>query len=464
MIKVLKALVLALLAAIAAGFAPLKSLVGGRGRSAQRKDPVRTARLARVQDSGWSRRRRPKHQRRRGSRLRAVQDSQAKFPPQQQQRQQQRQWVKLYSYGEDDSGDLPVRILSYNVLGPKHGESGKHNYCPMELRKWDIRKERILAEIEGYAGLDVVCLQEVTPRTLESVWVPFMRKQGLDRFEYLPKQLPNEPKERDPDWRLGVATFWKSADFDCVSSRRLLIRDAASRQSWSYAFRENVRGKADGAVLLKLRSKKFRGNYEFTIVNAHLWWDPREPHIKSAQAALLCEVAQEFSGGQDNIVIAGDLNSVPELQSRYLPEEVLESMSEGPQSPSMSGVYRLLSTGRLSTSHPEHPAGFGRFSVGDFITELQLRDVYGGGAGGEDEDYLLSKEEWVQFTTKTDDFSGVIDYFFVSQDVWVSEVLELPLGKNFLPIPNAQWASDHLAVGVAIYFSSSSASSSYKSR
>ncbi|KAG2446346.1 hypothetical protein HXX76_000933 [Chlamydomonas incerta] len=65
----------------------------------------------------------------------------------------------------------------------------------------------------------------------------------------------------------------------------------------------------------------------FAVGTTHLWWDPRLPHVKAAQAALLCEAAADFlrravpaaaAGGPRDLmlqpqdvplVLAGDLNS-----------------------------------------------------------------------------------------------------------------------------------------------------------
>ncbi|CAN0439270.1 unnamed protein product, partial [Laminaria digitata] len=60
--------------------------------------------------------------------------------------------------------DVRIRILSYNVLGPRHGMTKKHGHCPLTLRRWTRRSERLREEILEYheskpGGLHAACLQ-----------------------------------------------------------------------------------------------------------------------------------------------------------------------------------------------------------------------------------------------------------------------------------------------------------------
>ena len=91
------------------------------------------------------------------------------------------------------SNDADVRIVSYNVLGPKQALTDKHAYSHFKWRKWPYRKERIFDELRSYDA-DVVCLQEITPDTFLNDFVPFMRELGLDKGIYTPKRLPDGSK------------------------------------------------------------------------------------------------------------------------------------------------------------------------------------------------------------------------------------------------------------------------------
>ena len=54
-----------------------------------------------------------------------------------------------------------ARIITWNILadGPGLALSSKHDYCPLELREWPGRVQRILSTLRSYEA-DLVCLQE----------------------------------------------------------------------------------------------------------------------------------------------------------------------------------------------------------------------------------------------------------------------------------------------------------------
>jgi hypothetical protein len=94
--------------------------------------------------------------------------------------------------GAGGSGEA-VKIVSYNVLGPKQALTDKHAYSNFKWRKWPYRKDRILDELRAYDA-DVVCLQEVTPDTFVNDFAPALKELGLDKGIYTPKRLPDGEK------------------------------------------------------------------------------------------------------------------------------------------------------------------------------------------------------------------------------------------------------------------------------
>jgi len=94
--------------------------------------------------------------------------------------------------GAGASGEA-VKIVSYNVLGPKQALTDKHAYSNFKWRKWPYRKDRILEELRAYDA-DVVCLQEVTPDTFVNDFAPALKELGLDKGIYTPKRLPDGEK------------------------------------------------------------------------------------------------------------------------------------------------------------------------------------------------------------------------------------------------------------------------------
>ena len=112
-----------------------------------------------------------------------------------------------------------------------------------------------------------------------------------------------------------------------------------------------------------------------------------------------------------------------------------------------SAVWALMAEGRAPASHPEHPATFG--------SSLRLPDLRTG-LPPLKHAYAARGATMPAITTKTNTFAGCIDHIWLSQDLQVVEVLDMPypIGAHadFRPIPDARWGSDHLAVGVTLRF------------
>ena len=64
-----------------------------------------------------------------------------------------------------------LKVVSYNILGPNHGESSKHEYAPMSIRKWTRRRDKLMAELK-YINADIFCLQEVSKKSLKETFIP----------------------------------------------------------------------------------------------------------------------------------------------------------------------------------------------------------------------------------------------------------------------------------------------------
>ena len=109
--------------------------------------------------------------------------------------EQERVFRAGLGHGGTGAGGLgeAVKIVSYNVLGPKQALTDKHAYSNFKWRKWPYRKDRILEELRAYDA-DVVCLQEVTPDTFVNDFAPALKELGLDKGIYTPKRLPDGEK------------------------------------------------------------------------------------------------------------------------------------------------------------------------------------------------------------------------------------------------------------------------------
>lgn len=444
----------------------------------------------------------------------------------------QRPWFKLRPDADSaeqkehaENAHTSVRILSYNVLGPIQGVSSKHDYCPLHDRVWNVRKGRLMSEIESY-GAGIVCLQEVTPISLRETWIPFFSRLSMDGYCYQAKldKGVEESNLANPDSCLGVAIFYNTNDWKEVDRWEILLRDLIPEKTSVKAtegifgkdlknFRKDVEEKSDAAVLLALERKNNNiqegpGGEYMIVGNVHLWWDPKTPDIKTMQTHLLMEAVERFIERQQRpeprLVICGDFNSTPYVQHQFLPKRVLKNLGWpastqvcmatdqfGPLYPeeveSMSGVCALLSTGDLSPPHAHHPETFRSPRLQATQANKKRRTTDGGACVNSQEQqgtenrrlgtgrplmdvYRMSPSSHPKFTTKTGDFSGIIDYIWVTPCIHkrVSGVLLLPIGArsavldgratarretphtDFNSLPNSVYGSDHLALGVEV--------------
>eukprot|EP01083_Nonionella_stella_P075233 204392_1 len=92
---------------------------------------------------------------------------------------------------DDHKTDLTVRVMTYNILADGHSYalSHRHDYCPLEYRKWRYRFQSILCQLQAYAP-DIVCIQEVTP----TLWNNKMQ-QPLQEIGYIGVHAARDQRE-----------------------------------------------------------------------------------------------------------------------------------------------------------------------------------------------------------------------------------------------------------------------------
>jgi mRNA deadenylase 3'-5' endonuclease subunit Ccr4 len=297
----------------------------------------------------------------------------------------------------------------------------------------------------------------------------------------------------------GVALLWRDALLERVDGAAFRFCDAAPASRLLSEF-------GDAAAVAVLRHRA--SGQALVAASVHLFWDPRLAHVKARQAALVarrCAVlARRHAGGTGGdgggaplalllpVVIAGDWNSMPPPElcccsvgevsvadSALSQEEAVRRAEAAAASAAHpgSGVYRLLATGTLPSSHPDHPAA----------AAARAAEVAGQGSG-EDEgtgprpQAQGGRRGWRRrslstrglafasahaaarggrepaLTTRTATFQGALDHVFFSRHgaaggggdrgplSWrVAATLDMPELDG--PIPDARWPSDHLAVG-----------------
>jgi len=372
-------------------------------------------------------------------------------------------------------------LITWNILadGEKLALSSKHDYCPLELRAWPGRVKRVVSELLSYDS-DLVCLQECSAAAFERDLQPRLGQGlpanalgqpasdfGMVGFHYsvwLPEEAQRNHARASST---GLAVFVRVAAWEPVAARAVLFSSLVEDGRHTGKLREKLRSQSDAAFMLLVRSRET--GQRLLVVCTHLFWDPHFPHVKACQAELLCTAVSTYLSELDEpgapppaLVIAGDFNSVPHLQPRFLPEAQRGALPETPPDAwARSAAYGLLVSGAVAPDHPEHPDAFGKApadpaqpaskkpkraapQVGPLLHELNLRDAYAGAiAPGP-----------LPLSTHADDFAGNLDYVWIGGDAVVRRVLTMPYDvarpDEFGKIPDAKWPSDHLALGVAM--------------
>ena len=408
----------------------------------------------------------------------------------------------------DDKGAL-AKLITWNILadGPGLALSSKHDYCPLELREWPKRSQRILAALTSF-NADLVCLQECSADAFK-----FDLRPGLGGDDLPPNALAPPPtdadglagfhwsaflpteyqRERARTSSTGLAIFVRPSLWEPVAAKAVLFASLVEDGRHSGRLRDKLRSQGDGALLLLVRCRS--SGQRLLLVNTHLFWDPHWPHVKACQAELCCTAARAFleeacapppgaplapgaspppGAPPPALVICGDFNSVPHLQPAFLPEEqraLLPAAAERSAEWEHSAAYALLATGEAPSHHPEHPDSYGRTDapppppphgadadaikprkrakherrlLGPLRHQLGLRDAYAGAlAPGP-----------LPLSTRADDFAGTLDYIWLDDRARVRQVLGMPYPlerpEELGQIPDALWPSDHLPLGVQL--------------
>ncbi|ETW21054.1 hypothetical protein PFFVO_00058 [Plasmodium falciparum Vietnam Oak-Knoll (FVO)] len=167
------------------------------------------------------------------------------------------------------------------------------------------------------------------------------------------------------------------------------------------------------------------------ICNCHIHWNPLYPDIKLYHAYLIIRDFYEFIQNtvQDipfiPLLLIGDFNSTPHIDHKK-EDEIIQA----------SGVYELITTGRISKNHAHHPARLRKSEAFYSYPELKIppfKSVFKEINGKEPE-----------FTNKTPSFEGCIDYIFYKELIPIStETIPRNL-KDIKMLPNEHFPSDHI--------------------
>jgi len=334
-------------------------------------------------------------------------------------------------------------------LGPLHGESQKHSYAPVAVTKWTRRREKLLEELRGIDA-DILCLQEVSGKSLKETFIPGLKRVDLDCCGFAPGKSIHNAKGSYAHKAIGCATFFKTSKFNVLHSKRVHLRDYIPLQKCqSQSFQNDVSSHWHSMAMTLIQVKNT--NQTFMIANTHLYWNPARPDIKAVQTWAIINAITRFGldiGLDSNppLIVCGDFNTTPDL-----------GMTGGEDPFSPSAPFEILSNGALDGNHPQHPDRWyptldSRYSnprLGRLEIPYKLTHAYS------IEEF---KDQQPLFTTKTDNYQGWIDHIWVNDHIDVSMVLSPTIrsgdleanlkAREFKPIPDKNHPSDHLPIGI----------------
>ncbi len=364
-----------------------------------------------------------------------------------------------------------LKIITYNILGPLHGESSKHFYAPVQITRWSKRREKLCEEL-GNFNADILCLQEVSNKALKETFIPYLKPFGLECISYSPSNMASDIPNSNGKYghkQIGCAIFSRTSKVNLISSKRCYLRDFIPiEQSKCDLLKTDMNSLFNSMAMTCIEIKST--NQVVIIANTHIYWNPVRPDIKSLQTLSVLNSLHKYQKECTNctnnvpIILCGDLNTTPDIGYSTTTQSFLQS-----------GPFELLSKGYLDVDHPQHPdkvyTVLGRNispRIGQLLSTLLPSDNATTDTNQKN-DVLVNSfylPEYYKyrplFTTKTDDFQGWIDHIWVNKNVNIDMVLVPPItnddldanrkARAFNPIPDKHYPSDHLPLGIIANF------------
>ncbi|KAK7271257.1 hypothetical protein RJT34_27000 [Clitoria ternatea] len=381
-----------------------------------------------------------------------------------------RRWV----FSPKDSANFTdnVVIVSYNILGVDNASKHLDLYSniPRSFLEWDRRKGLILEEINSY-NASILCFQEV------------------DHFNDLDDLLQDSGfkgvyKARTGEAQDGCAVFWKDKLFNLLHQEDIEFQRFGLRNNVAQlcVFEANHdKPESDSCKLTTMAPST--GKRRFVVGNIHVLFNPNRGDIKLGQVRLLLDKAYKLSQEWGNIpvIIAGDLNSVPQsaiykfmssskldirlhdrrnmsgqLEIRY--NNRFRSQIGDDTSISMSVSRKLL----YSWSVEELRLATGEEEVSHLQHHLKLCSAYSSVPGNHRTRDNIGEPLATSYHSK---FMGTVDYIWHSEDlipVRVLETLPIDILRRTRGLPSEKWGSDHLAVVCELAFANNGNESGFR--
>ena len=305
-----------------------------------------------------------------------------------------KEWIDRAGNSSISSPDsfprMGLKVVTYNILGPLHGEGSKHDYAAESVTRWTRRRDKLIEEIIN-VDADILCLQEVSQKALKETFIPRLLASGLECSGFAPSKRGDHKAGKYAHKYVGCAIFTRKSKLELVQSKRVHLRDWAPMNNcksitlrdevnshWNCMAMALVRIKGEEGALDSPTHKQLSDKVEDKIVmvgNAHLFWNPARADVKVLQAAACTHAMAKFAseiGASPPMLLCGDFNSPPAMQEDFNPDHYEEydiSTKGGAEAYSgvsgrMSGPFQYLCEGSIHCDHPHHPDMWSR-KLGD---------------------------------------------------------------------------------------------------
>eukprot|EP01036_Dinobryon_divergens_P033845 gene33845-43731_t len=214
-----------------------------------------------------------------------------------------------------------ISVITYNVLGPIHGQGEKHHYAPVAVTKWSRRRTKLLEELRSL-NPDIFCLQEVSGKGLKETFIPGLKRIDMECSGYS-YSVKKDNGGANYHKYIGCAIFYKPSKLTIVASKRGYIKDFIPLDAMScrsHEFYVDIHSRYNSVVMVMFNVNS--SNRTFIVANTHLYWNPEREDIKVAQTLGITKALTAFC---------------EELGSHT------------------AAVFDFLQAGKLESSHPQHP-------------------------------------------------------------------------------------------------------------
>ena len=350
-----------------------------------------------------------------------------------------RPWINL----KDSDWTRPTctfTVMSYNILHDKYATRQRYGYCPPWVLKWQHRRKVILEEIRRYSA-DIINLQELGSEQFYSDFLPQMKRDGYDGI-FSPKSRAKTMTHGERRHVDGCAIFYRSDKFSLIFEHLIEFNQLALANSHgSDDMLNRVVTKDNIGLVALLETKKAawtngepaQVHQHLLVCTTHIHWNSKHVDVKLVQTMMMMHELENIANDASHcgykvdasniqLVLCGDFNSLPD-----------------------SGVVEYLNRSRIDANHEE-------LRDFDYNTCLQRMCSSRNNQAEFTHPFRLStaySPEIMPYSTRTYDFTGLIDYIFYSRDTMVLLGLLGPVDEKWfkqnkvLGCPHRDFPSDH---------------------